>query len=345
MTRGEGAHRAQIHVVEYDEDTSEVVCVCTYSQPHETWDLCSCPSSSHAGKVLTTVNDAGVSRQALLWDLPILYGEVSHAVASEGDKTAPKELCRIALPSESRGGIRKMAWNPNGDASVVVSLSLCHINQWNVEHSGAQPAPISTCRVPARAEDVPEDEGCTALCWDPHHANTLTVGDGRGDVHNIDLRAMAVASSIPGAHYEPVLHIDYNPNRPYVAMTSSEDGHVHIWDLRKLKSEGAAENCQPLYSLEGDRHSHWVTSAKYNRFHDQLLLTGSTDSTVRLWRVAQVSSSPPTADAYEGAGLSSSPARVRGFANTLTRMSGLVHRRRRRRWQRGRRAGEGFRDA
>jgi hypothetical protein len=31
-------------------------------------------------------------------------------------------------------------------------------------------------------------------------------------------------------------------------------------------------------------HAHWVTSATYNRFHDQLLLSCGTDSQVKLWR-------------------------------------------------------------
>lgn len=35
-----------------------------------------------------------------------------------------------------------------------------------------------------------------------------------------------------------------------------------------------------------------VSTVKYNRFHDQLLLSGSSDCTVHLWRVSSVSSAP-----------------------------------------------------
>lgn len=39
-------------------------------------------------------------------------------------------------------------------------------------------------------------------------------------------------------------------------------------------------------------HSHWVHTAKYNPFHDQLVLSGGSDNIVNLWRVASCSSSP-----------------------------------------------------
>jgi len=54
----------------------------------------------------------------------------------------------------------------------------------------------------------------------------------------------------------------------------------------------------PVLSLLA--HAHWVTSATYNRFHDQLLLSCGTDSQVKLWRAAAISSAPPSLD-YEEA--------------------------------------------
>jgi len=43
-----------------------------------------------------------------------------------------------------------------------------------------------------------------------------------------------------------------------------------------------------------------VTAAGYNRFHDQLLLSASTDGAVKLWRAASISSAPPAAYEFEG---------------------------------------------
>lgn len=43
-------------------------------------------------------------------------------------------------------------------------------------------------------------------------------------------------------------------------------------------------------------HTEWllhrVWTVKYNRCHDQLLLSGGTDSLVNLWRVSSISSAP-----------------------------------------------------
>lgn len=42
---------------------------------------------------------------------------------------------------------------------------------------------------------------------------------------------------------------------------------------------------QPEALLELLGHSHWVWAAAYSPFHDQLLLTGSSDTTVGVWFV------------------------------------------------------------
>lgn len=39
-------------------------------------------------------------------------------------------------------------------------------------------------------------------------------------------------------------------------------------------------------------HSHWVWSIRINRFHDQLVLTSSSDSRVILCSIASISSEP-----------------------------------------------------
>ena len=44
-----------------------------------------------------------------------------------------------------------------------------------------------------------------------------------------------------------------------------------------------------------------MTAAGYNRFHDQLLLSASTDGAVKLWRAASISSAPPAEYELDGA--------------------------------------------
>ena len=65
-------------------------------------------------------------------------------------------------------------------------------------------------------------------------------------------------------------------------IAGGDDGVTHIWDTR--------ETGQPLATRKD--HSHWVWSVRYNSFHDQLLLSSSSDSHVVLSSLASLSSEP-----------------------------------------------------
>ncbi len=56
--------------------------------------------------------------------------------------------------------------------------------------------------------------------------------------------------------------MDYNPNRPFTLITAGDDRRVKFWDARNL--------AVPVRTLAG--HSHWAWCAKYNPFHDQLVV-------------------------------------------------------------------------
>ena len=80
-----------------------------------------------------------------------------------------------------------------------------------------------------------------------------------------------------------------------------------------------------------------MTAAGYNRFHDQLLLSASTDGAVKLWRAASISSAPPAEYELDGAlgddgdgdadGLVKEYAfgRVSDFLGRLTRAQPAAH--------------------
>lgn len=57
---------------------------------------------------------------------------------------------------------------------------------------------------------------------------------------------------------------------------------MKFWDIRNPT--------EPILSRM--EHSHWVWSIRINRFHDQLVLTSSSDSSVILCSVASISSEP-----------------------------------------------------
>lgn len=97
--------------------------------------------------------------------------------------------------------------------------------------------------------------------------------------------------------------MDFNPNKPNVLLSSGDDYKMSFWDLRKPG--------QPLHTERA--HSHWVTTASYNRFHDQLVLSSGTDCLVKLWRVASISSAPPSLDLEEDTGEAEADGLVKLF--------------------------------
>ena len=49
-------------------------------------------------------------------------------------------------------------------------------------------------------------------------------------------------------------------------LTCGHDRFIKVWDMRKVDV--------PVRTIGG--HSHWVTCARYNPFHDQLILRWTT---------------------------------------------------------------------
>jgi WD40 repeat protein len=108
-------------------------------------------------------------------------------------------------------------------------------------------------------KNVSYDEGC--LCWDPHNEKEFVVGYG-SDLKFVDSREMEVSQLKVTAHDDTIRSVDYNPNKPFVVLSTGNDRKIKIWDTRNLS--------KPLKVLAS--HSHWVWCAKYNPFHDQLIL-------------------------------------------------------------------------
>ena len=76
--------------------------------------------------------------------------------------------------------------------------------------------------------------------------------------------------------------IDFNPNKQYYLVSSGDDAALRFWDIRNLKRALAVRN----------DHSHWVWTVRYNQYHDQLVLSSSSDGHVVLASMASISSEP-----------------------------------------------------
>lgn len=92
-----------------------------------------------------------------------------------------------------------------------------------------------------------------------------------------------VAWQIDEAHSQQIRDIDVNPNKAFHIATGGDDSVLKIFDVRNNK--------EPVFSRRD--HLHWIFSVSFNKFHDQLILTSSSDGKVLLTCASSCSSEAP----------------------------------------------------
>ena len=271
----------ELHVLEFNEDTNEIVCQNVFAHPNEVWHCVTCPAPEHSELIFTTAS-TGSELQVKLWRMEGL-ADVSLTDANATPAAQPlQEVLQLGQPVPLREHLGVL-WNAVLPEQVV-SLTTKRLSLASLAHG----ARASTASESASAPPPIEDSAFSCGRWDPHHAHSLGVGCG-GTLLSLDTRTMKPAHTVEAAHMQRVRGIDYNPNKPYVILSCADDYMIKFWDLRKAS--------QPLHSVKA--HSHWTTSAAYNRFHDQLFLSTGTDYLVKLWRASSISSAPPVLDEGE----------------------------------------------
>ncbi|CAB3365655.1 Hypothetical predicted protein [Cloeon dipterum] len=118
--------------------------------------------------------------------------------------------------------------------------------------------------------------------WNPHQGKSHVATANDMFIRGWDTRTNQEAWLIESAHNQLVRDIDFNPNKQYFLASCGDDGNSKFWDIRKTKV--------PVVTRAD--HSHWVWCVRFNHFHDQLVLTSSTDSRVILLSAASISSEP-----------------------------------------------------
>jgi WD40 repeat protein len=82
-----------------------------------------------------------------------------------------------------------------------------------------------------------------------------------------------------------ICDLSYNWNKSNIIASSGKDAKIRIWDTR---------TSQCLKELSD--HSHWIWTVEFNKFHDQLLISCSSDCQVNLQSVISTSSAHVTRD-------------------------------------------------
>lgn len=270
----------ELSVLEYSEDSNQLEATAVFSHPDQIWTME--PSPQDPSLVITSRQSSSGSKAVTLWRMPrqsMQDLEDTSASAFVDDKLELEEVVSLTQSTGKQTFAHSIRWHANkdnillGDGDIVSLYALKdgsaqQVSRFALDEVEASDGPMSFSAASSYTSGG-------ALAWDPHsstgcaavHGSSLYVLDTRG--------SMSITAKAADAHPRATIRdVDFNPNKPLTAVTAGDDRKVRIWDLRNLQS--------PVKTLSG--HSHWVWSAKFNPFHDQLLIRYDKDDMI-FWAV------------------------------------------------------------
>jgi len=243
----------EIHLIEVREDGGDITCVNIFNHPCEIWAISACPSNP---ALLFTCYNTGTEYKATLWRM--------------NENRSNVKLDEVLELRGHTGVIKGVLWDPSGSSDYVVSLDEGNIRVFDLENNFTNPK---------AAQNIAVSGKINAGNIDPLHNNMMAVAVDT-TIIGYDFRTQKEGYSIDKAHNEGVRDIDFNPNKAYYMVSGGDDAKLKFWDVRNTKG--------PVKVLSG--HSHWIWAVRYNRYHDQLVVTASSDHLVKLWNVESISS-------------------------------------------------------
>ncbi|XP_061066647.1 EARP and GARP complex-interacting protein 1 isoform X1 [Eubalaena glacialis] len=268
----------QIHIIDFDDENNIINKNVLLHQAGEIWHISASPADK--GVLATCYNktaDGKVVTCAAVWRMPAELEPGGHE--SPEDAASPAHALELLchLGPAAHGSTTCVAWEPAGDGKRVISLADNHILLWDLQESSSQAVLASSASLEGKGQLK-----FTTGRWSPHHNCTQVATANDTAVRGWDTRTMSQIYCIESAHGQLVRDLDFNPNKQYYLASCGDDCRVKFWDTRNVT--------EPVKTLE--EHSHWVWSVRYNHSHDQLVLTGSSDSRVILSNMVSISSEP-----------------------------------------------------
>jgi WD40 repeat protein len=289
------ADENEVALIEFTESSNAARVVAVLAHPNEVWSLAAHPTDA---RLLLTVSSSGAERAGLLLRSDALTDQAPQSSAgATAQRALPLQtLCQVPRAgkssssndsSSSSSTLRKLLWHPADDGSPreaaserFLAVSDNAVRLFDVHGAAVEDIGDTHLGSSSRAGAAPRQSLCAA--WDPHHTSLAHVATG-GDIETVDLRSMEVVRRIERAHEPLCRDMDCNPNKPHHLVSCGDDRSVKFWDVRK---PGAPVKVVPR------AHSHWASAVRYNRFHDQLVLSAGTDGLVQLLSLSSISSAP-----------------------------------------------------
>ena len=283
-----------VHLLEYVEETHSLSKAVFRHEAGEVCSLSCSPAAAATEQLIASsysnLEAGGESAdriRASLWRLPI---DVSSSILDEESNLLPLERVMDLNPGKSAGSEsdaqleRSVVWKSDESGDECLTFSEERIYVWDIRRQAVKRTLATKSSKGSALLSKLSRVSC--IRWSPHSsASILGLAIGSGVVA-LDLRLpdppSTPAWTIASAHNHLIRDLDFNPNAQYVLATAGDDCESRFWDVRRPTA--------PAVSLAN--HAHWIWSIRFNQFHDQLVLTCSSDSKVVLSRVASLASQP-----------------------------------------------------
>ncbi|XP_026332666.1 EARP and GARP complex-interacting protein 1 [Hyposmocoma kahamanoa] len=268
----------QVHVVELEEDTGALHTKVFKHEIGEIWHL---RCSPHDAATLMTVhnaydpNTAQCTMGVSIFKLPtleVIPKDLDDLSAIQGRNPEDMELLKTVSPLKSDEEIRCAEWHPTDSNRIgVVYDNNMSVHDLTTGDSVVSVAPERRARLKF-----------TGGKWNPHqgHCQFALLQDTHIKCYDTRTDCTKPSWCIDSAHRQLARDLDFNPNRQFHLASAGDDAALNIWDYRNGK--------EPIFSRTD--HSHWVWTVRYNSYHEQLLLTGSSDARALLTAAASVCS-------------------------------------------------------
>ncbi|KAF8939082.1 WD40-repeat-containing domain protein [Dissophora ornata] len=261
----------EIHLLAFDEDMFEITTT-IFSHPHEIWDISA--SKDDPDLFFTCykeiVNGKKMQSKASLWRMKQEEKNSEEIDQERLHHHEPRgELEHVLSLDVGDGTVKKVIWQ---DSTEVISVEDWRICIWDIDIKQG------TAKLTGSIDAPDKNFMFTSAVMNPHSQEVVAVY-GRS-IQGWNLGSLKPTFTIKDSQPALILCIDYNPNRPFQIATGGDDCKVRIWDVRD-------PTAGPIMTIQD--HTHWVWSVAYNKFHDQLVLTSSSDCQVNLQSIVSIS--------------------------------------------------------
>lgn len=141
---------------------------------------------------------------------------------------------------------------------------------------------------------VGHTESVEDLQWSPNEPNVLASCSVDKSIRIWDIRASPTTANkltVENAHEMDVNVLNWNRNEPFL-VSGGDDGVIHIWDLRQLKSGCSVATFK--------HHTAPITTVEWHPDDASVFASGGADNQIGLWDIAVEKDSENSSDEIKG---------------------------------------------